>query len=317
MWSRNLRKADCSKEKANRELWLDMAKCFCIVLIVLSHTTIRIPIVTFLGGMFFIPLFFVAAGYTYRNKGAGYRTFAAEKAKRLLVPYFVCNVLLVGYFTVMSGLSKPALLGIFYSRSMLMAPGCEWNMGLMNCLNSPTWFLTCLFLVYYIYYVIDCRCRDAKKRRIVVFIAMAVGILLNKFSSILLPWSIENALFFLGFVEAGRILREGGLAWLRKNQWIYANFLIGFVIISYLNVTAGHVVNISINQYGRSMMGYFLIGTAGSLLCMKAAELTERYLKILVRPLAFVGRHTLPIMCWHLLAIEVIKKIWHILVLYI
>ena len=110
---------------------------------------------------------------------------------------------------------------------------------------------------------------------------------------------------------------EGSLTWLRKNEWIYANFLIGFVIISYLNVTGGDVVNVSINQYGHSMIGYFLVGTAGSLLCMKAAELTEKYLKILVKPLAFVGRHTLPIMCWHLLAIEVIKKIWHVLVLYI
>ena len=77
------------------------------------------------------------------------------------------------------------------------------------------------------------------------------------------------------------------------------------------------MVNVSINQYGRSMIGYFLIGTAGSLLCMKAAELTEKYLKVLVRPLAFVGRHTMEIMCWHLLAIEVIKKVWHVLVLYI
>ena len=316
MWNLNLRKAN-SGGKVNREAWLDIAKCFCIVMIVISHTNIRIPVVTFLAGMFFIPLFFVSAGYTYRNKGEDFQTFVVDKAKRLLIPYVICNVLLVGYFTVTGGFSKTALLGMFYSRSMLMAPGSVWNMGLMNCLNAPTWFLTCLFLVYCIYYVIDCRFSDAMKRRKVILVAMAAGIVLEKVSPVLFPWGLENALFFLGFVEAGRILKEGGLTWLRKNEWIYANFLIGFVIISYLNVTGGNVVNVSINQYGRSMIGYFLVGTAGSLLCMKAAELTEKYLKILVKPLAFVGRHTLPIMCWHLLAIEVVKKIWHVLVLYI
>ena len=154
-------------------------------------------------------------------------------------------------------------------------------------------------------------------RRKLILAAMAAGILLAKVSPVLLPWGLENALFFLGFMEAGCILKEGGLIWLRKNEWIYANFLIGFVIISYLNVTGGNVVNVSINQYGHSMIGYFLTGTAGSFLCMKAAELTEKYLKVLVKPLAFVGRHTLPIMCWHLLAIEVIKKVWHVVVLYI
>ena len=316
MWNLNLPKAN-SGGKQKREAWLDIAKCFCIVMIVISHTNIRIPVVTFLAGMFFIPLFFVSAGYTYRNKGEIFKTFVLDKAKRLLIPYVICNVLLVGYFTVMGGFSKPSVLGIFYSRSMLMAPGSEWNMGLMNCLNAPTWFLTCLFLVYCIYYVIDCKCADASKRRNVILFSMAIGIILVEYSPALLPWGLENALFFLGFVEAGRILKEGGLTWLRKNEWIYANFLIGFVIISYLNVTGGNVVNVSINQYGHSMIGYFLTGTAGSFLCMKAAELTEKYLKVLVKPLAFVGRHTLPIMCWHLLAIEVIKKVWHILVLYI
>ena len=236
MWNLNLPKAN-SGGKVNREAWLDIAKCFCIVMIVISHTNIRIPVVTFLAGMFFIPLFFVSAGYTYRNKGEDFQTFVFDKAKRLLIPYVICNVLLVGYFTVTGGFSKPALLGMFYSRSMLMAPGSVWNMGLMNCLNAPTWFLTCLFLVYCIYYVIDCKCDDASKRRKLVLVAMVVGILLANVSPVLLPWGLENALFFLGFVEAGRILKEGGLSWLRKNEWIYANFLIGFIIISYLNVT--------------------------------------------------------------------------------
>ena len=314
MWKRNLQDANSDLNKKNqRELWLDVAKCFCIVLVVISHTTIKIPVVTFLGGMFFLTLFFVAAGYTYRNKGVGFKTFALDKGKRLLVPYFVCNILLVGYFTIQGGLSKPAVLGIFYSRSMLMAPGSVWNMGLMNCLNSPTWFLTCLFLVYCIYHVIDCKFQNAMNRRKVILGCMVLGMILGKVSPVLLPWSLENALFFLGFVEAGRILKEGGLDWLRKNEWIYANFLIGFVIISYLNVTGNHTVNVSINQFGRSMVGYFLTGTAGSLLCMKAAELLEKHLKVLAKPLAFVGRHTLPIMCWHLFAIEVIKKLIAIL----
>ena len=197
-------------KKAHREAWLDIAKSFCIVMIVISHTSIRIPVVTFLAGMFFIPLFFVSAGYTYRNKGESFKNFALDKAKRLLIPYFICNILLVSYFTVTGGFSKPALLGIFYSRSMLMAPGSVWNMGLMNCLNAPTWFLTCIFLAYCIYHVIDCKCEDASKRRKLILVAMAAGILLAKVSLVLLPWGLENALFFLGFMEAGRILKEGG-----------------------------------------------------------------------------------------------------------
>ncbi|MBQ8857641.1 MAG: acyltransferase family protein, partial [Lachnospiraceae bacterium] len=295
MWSKNL------SSKSNREVWLDIAKFFGIALVVLNHMNISIPLVTFFGGMFYMPVFFVASGYTYRNKGENFNTFAIGKAKRLLVPYAVCNVFLFLFFTVLNGkFSKPSFLGMFYSRSMMMRATSEWNMALMSNLNAPTWFLTCIFLCLCIYFLIDRKFTDARKRRLAVIAAMAVGVVLRKVSPVLLPWSIENALFFTGMIEAGRFLKEEGLAWLRKNEWIYVNILILFVALSYIQGT----VNVSISEYGRSMVLYFFTGTLGSILCMKAAELTEKYLKVLAKPLAFVGRHTLPILCWHLFVIE-------------
>lgn len=299
-----------SAKNKNRELWLDIAKAYGILLVVMNHMDLHVPLVTFFGGMFYMPLFFVAAGYTYRNKGEGFWDFVKNKAKRLLIPYLICNVFLVAFYIARTGsLSKPALLGIFYSRNMLMAPKSSWNMALMPALNAPTWFLTCLFLCLCLYFFIDCKFSQTRQRRKVILILMAVGVLLRTLFPVLLPWSLENALFFLGLLEAGRFLKETGLSWLRKNEWIYVNFLVAFVTLSYLQGS----VNVSISQYGRSMILYFFTGTLGSILCMKAAELTEKYLKILAKPLAFVGRHTLTILCWHLLAIEVIKKIADVL----
>ena len=305
MWKDCFKKSS-EKNNQQRELWLDIAKFFGIALVVLNHMEIEIPLVTFFGGMFYMPLFFVAAGYTYRKKEESFGKFAVGKAKRLLLPYFACNVVLAALFTVLNGgFSKASLLGIFYSRSMLMAADSSWNMALMPNLNAPTWFLTCLFVCLCLYRAIDAKFLDVKKRRIVVAAAVLLGVLIRTVSPVLMPWSIENALYFLGLVELGRFLKEGGLDWLRKHEWIYANFLIGFVTFAYLNGS----VNVSISQYGHSMILYFFVGAVGSLLCMKAAELTEKYVKFLAKPLAFVGRHTLPILCWHLLVIEVVKKV--------
>lgn len=293
-------------KKEHRKAWLDIAKAYGVGLVVLSHTEINIPLVGYFGGMFMIPVFFVAAGYTYRDKGEDFTVFIKGKAKRLLIPYFVTNVLLTAFFAVLNrSVSKASLLGIFYSRSMLMRADSPWNMALMTSLNSPTWFLTCLFLSLCFYRLIDRKFPDARKRRIAVIIAMTFGIFLRNVSPVLLPWAPENALLFLGLLELGRTLKKGGRSWLRKNQWIYANFLLGFVTFAYLN----GAVNVSIGEYGHSMLLFVLIGALGSLLCMKAAELTEKYLRFLVRPLAFVGRHTLEILCWHLFAIEILKKI--------
>lgn len=304
MWKNTLAK------KKDREAWLDIAKAFGIGLVVFSHTDLNIPLVGYFGGMFMIPVFFVAAGYTYRDKGEKFPVYAMEKAKRLLLPYCVTNVLLTALFAVLNGsISKASVLGIFYSRSMLMCADSPWNMALMSSLNSPTWFLTCLFLSLCIYRLADRKFPESKKRRSILLCAMALGILLRYASPVLLPWALDNALFFLGMIELGRFLKEKGLSWLHENQWIYANFLIGFVTLAYLN----GAVNVSISEYGNSMLLFFLTGALGSILCMKAAKLTESYLKLFVRPLAFVGRHTLEILCWHLFAMEILKKIVSIL----
>ena len=304
MWNNGLAKSK------NREIWLDIAKFFGILLVVLNHMEIQIPLVTFFGGMFYMPVFFVAAGYTYRDKGESLKAYVLATAKRLLLPYAICYVILFAFFTLRSGvISKPALLGIFYSRNMLMVADSTWNMALMPNLNAPTWFLTCFFLCLCVYFLIDRKVKDTKKRRVAILIAMAAGILARYVSPVLLPWSIDNALYFLGLVELGRFLKEEGLSWLRKNEWIYANFLMVFLTLSYINGS----VNVSISQYGKSMILYFFAGALGSLLCMKAAELTEKYLKVLAKPLGFIGRHTMPILCWHLFVIEIVKTIWNML----
>lgn len=116
---------------------------------------------------------------------------------------------------------------------------------------------------------------------------------------------MENALYFLPLLELGRFLKEKGAAWLDKNQWISANFLMAFLLFSYINGT----VNVSISQYGRSMLLYLPVAALGSLLAMEAAKLTENYAKITTKALAFIGRHTLAILCWHLFAIEIIKTV--------
>ena len=257
MWNSGLEKTK------TREAWLDIAKCFGITLVVLNHLDLKIPIVTFFGGMFYMPLFFVAAGYTFRSKGESLINYALGKAKRLLLPYAVCNIFLFVFFAWRTGeISKPALLGMFYSRSMLMAAESSWNMALMPNLNAPTWFLTCIFLCLCLYFLLDHKFQDTKKRRIAVACCMAAGILLKYVSPVLLPWSLENVLYFLGLLELGRFLKEEGMEFLSKNEWIYTNFLLAFVVLSYINGS----VNVSISQYGRSMVIYFVVGALGSIL---------------------------------------------------
>lgn len=295
---------------AKRYQWLDVMKAFGIFLVIINHIEgLHIPLLSFFGGMVYMPLFFMAAGYTYRRKEESYGKFLLGKAKRLLVPYLACNLLLFAFFTLKSGtFSKPAFLGIFYSRTMLTPADSSWNMALMPYLNAPTWFLTCMFLCYAFYELLERKCADEKTRRIAVAAAAGLGMVLHDVSPVLLPWNLENALYFLVLLELGRYLKEKGAAWLDKNEWIYANFLMAFLLLAYWNGT----VNVSVSSYGRSMLLYLLAAALGSMLMMEAAKLTERCAGMIAKALAWVGRHTLPILCWHLFAIEILRTALHL-----
>ena len=52
----------------NRKTYVDFAKCIAILFVLMNHIGLTIPYVSNFGGMFYVPIFFVLAGYTYHTK---------------------------------------------------------------------------------------------------------------------------------------------------------------------------------------------------------------------------------------------------------
>ena len=137
--------------------WLDFGKAAGILVVLLVHAECSLGPVSFYGGMFYMPVFFVAAGYTYRIKEESFGAFVRKKAVRLLGPYAGTSAFLWLFFWIKDSLlagnpadiKLPALFGILYSRNQMFAaahPG--ENPVLMTLLNAPLWFLTAMFLTY-------------------------------------------------------------------------------------------------------------------------------------------------------------------------
>ena len=59
-------------------------------------------------------------------------------------------------------------------------------------------------------------------------------------------------------------------------------------------------VNMSVADYGRSMLLYLPVGGLGSLLVMELSLFLEKHTGLLAKACGFLGRHTLPVLCLHL-----------------
>lgn len=295
---------------AGRLDWLDFGKAMGILMVLIVHAECRLGPVTYYGGMFYMPVFFVAAGYTYRCRAEEtYGSFLRKKARRLLLPYFGTSAFLWLFFwlkdSVLGGallnLKLRSLFGIFYSRNQMYAP---WHDGqnpvLMDLLNAPLWFLTAMFLVYAYYELLS---RTGKK-----YLLLAAGLLLSivwhRSTELLLPWSLDAVPYFTCFLAVGEEMRRrDGISFLLKKWYWNVPALLLFLGLSRVNGS----VNLSLGSYGNSMLIYLPVGSLGSVLVLEAGAALEKTVRPLTRCMGWIGQETLTILCFHMFLFMFIK----------
>lgn len=293
-----------------RIAWLDAVKAIGILVVLLVHTGRSFGAVSFYGGMFYMPVFFITAGMTFSYQPEqAFGDFLKKKAKRLLVPYFAYNLFLLAFFWLRGQADLHAALGILYSRNCLMSADSATNVYFMQILNAPTWFLTCMFVSYGLFWILmRVAGGDSRKAFVGNGVYLLIAIALHYLSPALLPWSIDCAFYAVSFLVLGKLAAvQDWVGKLLRKPWYLLLLAVAFVLTARLNGS----VNMSVGDYGRSMALYLFVGTAGSLLVMAlcSALYRTKHTAWLQKPLDFIGRHTLPILCLHLFVYSVIGTV--------
>lgn len=302
-----------------RIAFIDIAKAMGIFIVLINHAELNLGVITFLGGMFYMPVFFVLSGYTCKeDKKEKVSDFIRNKAKRLLSPYVFFQLLIAGLFTLKNLYEKQSFIkalqpiwGAIYARKALypnpkdvLVPVPESNVYLLT-LNAPLWFFTALFLSLVLYKSILCLAKGNQKKEIsYLSITILAGIVLKYFCPILLPWSLDTALISVAYLYAGRMLqRKGRFELLYKNPFGILLVIVCFVVTSFLNGS----VNMSIRDFGRSVLLYIIVGSAATISVMLLSKFIEEKTVILSNILAWIGRHTIGILGLHLLVFAVVE----------
>ncbi len=300
--------------KKKREGWLDAVKTIAIFIVLLNHAQVGIPGVNFWGGMFYVPVFFVLAGFTYRTKEISYREFIKEKAKRLLLPYLAANLFYLLFFAckewVVDGgfhtVGMQSVIGILYARNQLYLSARtmpEKNVFFLHLQNAPTWFLPALFVSLAVF---DGLMRlfkeDLKRTGLVISIGLFLQFFYHYISPVLLPWSIDAIPFFAALLEVGYSIKKTDILHRvcedKKELLLSLAMTAAFIPSAMWNGSA----NLSIGEYGKSMIVALYNAIMASylimLLCFSLEHKGKRTLlpQFLISP----GPYTLTILCYHL-----------------
>ena len=262
---------------AERVHWLDVAKGFGIILVVIGHIYKNEIVYNWIYS-FHMPLFFFIAGYLYKKKNI--IDDIKHRLQTILVPYFDFGVLVLLYWIVFERYFRDSILSIPKAILGLL-------LGIYSFLdfNVHLWFLPCFFVTVILYNIL----RNSIGKR-VTYIASAflsmVGVVLNLpvIDKGTLPFCADLVLIYIGFYALGNFFKEKNIFGIISTRSLL--LLIG---------TGELMANFFLTYlYGYKGIYWFVFGMVGVVgICLISIAIREN------RILEFYGRSSLIILCIH------------------
>lgn len=312
-WVLNMEMVNVGRSR-ERKASLDIAKAVGVFIVLINHAELAIGKGSYYLGAFYMPLFFIIAGMTYRYRPEGsYLEFVKKKARRLLVPYVLYNAFLfcfsvLKHYLLEGNVTRELffpLLGCLYSRNFLFADELGGNVFFLTILNSPLWFLTALFLTLALYDAVSRLTKHKKKWMLgAMLLCLAFSAAFRLFLPILLPWSADTVFLCMVFVFVGELITEYEIM---EKLYVKSYWLLLFLAVFIAVVNINGSGNMSVRDYGKSEFLYLFGGCCGTVLCIFVSEMLARYFKLSGAVLKAVGSHTIILLGMHMFCFTVFQ----------
>ncbi len=271
------------REKKRIE-WIDVAKGYGIILVVLGHCFNKGTILHNWIFSFHMPLFFLLSGYCFRlEKYTTVRELLKDKFSSLLVPYI--KFWGIGF---LFSLLIPAWRSELSLKGILIDIYC----GYPSSVNlTSTWFLVALFMSELVFYIIE-RIADWFDCRYITYICIGIsgiaGYMVSVVKSIFydtegqgasavflpgnrLPLTLDTCMTALVFLAIGYWIKKygGKLLEIKHRFWI---FICLFIINAVVALRFNSRVNMHGCTYGNGLF-FYSAALAGSIATIYFAKL--------------------------------------------
>ena len=298
-------------ERGGRLDYVDIAKGFMILAVVLSHAWFADSDILGQYLPFSMPVFFFLSGYTYKP-GRGYGRNLWKRVLGLLVPYFLFSSVWNFFLPVYSGLVRQISPFAFVPTKASLWIAVLKADALNMSMCTPMWFLVALFTASILFFLVADKTRDSllwTAVSAVVLLCATLGIELLKRAKGIdpmvngsLPWFVDLAPY-----DAALMLLGAWCGTKRVFEKLNAkNIVIGLVLLAAseaLNQLFWGSARTSVVQYieGGAWYGVltaFVIAVAGCIGTLCVARLLQN-VPVLRQVFSWLGRNSLWILCIH------------------
>lgn len=237
-----------------RITWVDNLKWLWMILILVWHSMFPSwNLLFWYVFSFHVALFFFLSWYLFNDeKHKLFLPFLVDKAKRLLIPYFLFNLIFYIFILIIKT-EKHSFLSIL--KWTLYWSWLRWNEEIF-LLNVSTWFLIALFFTSIFYFILNKLIKN-KLIRLIFLIILSVLVHYESiyFREIRLPFSIEPALMATFFYWFGHIYKEK-ISYVVEKIRFKDVFILPVLI--FLNIYFISGTNFSTNEYWDNYLDFIL-----------------------------------------------------------
>lgn len=309
-----------------RKDYLDIAKGIAMVWIISVHAD-GAPYTGTVGYVLLIPLFFLTAGFLWKDKDEPWLTQLKKRARPLLKPYFGYNAaLMVLYFLdwipyIFSQTRETAkqlvkhIFGVVYSEGVILFSDTTPSLHFFTVYNYPLWFLTAMVTASGAFLaLLFLRRKFGFPLWSMVVPCILITTALNHLP-VRLPWNFNNCFLAAALMAAGYEIRQTDIL---ERKWKRP----GLEAICYV-LAAGAVLVIGIwNQAMTTSMLmsaygphgdwgpaiYFVGGVIGPCVMLRLCRFLEG--TGIAKIFMVMGQNTIPILALHRSIITYYNRLW-------
>ncbi len=311
---------------AKRKDYLDIAKGISMLWIISVHAD-GAPYTGTVGYVVLIPLFFLTAGFLWKDRDEPYRLQLRKRAKPLLRSYFGWNaVLFVPYLIDQIPYVIPQtratarqvlkhLFGIVYSEGVILFSDHTPSLHYFTSYNYPLWFLTAMVTASSTFLLLLLlRRKLGWQLKYLILPCLLITVLLNHLP-LRLPWNANNCFLAAALMAAGYGLNQSGILerqWKRKWLERICYGLAAAVVAAIGIWNKAMTTSMLMSAYGPhgdwGVPIYFAGGVLGVTVVLRLCRLLEG--RRISQMFIALGQNTIPVLALHRSFITYYNRVW-------
>lgn len=286
-----------------RVRYIDIFRSVGIICMIMGHTSMCPPVFARWFTCFYMPMYFWISGYFFHCESIG--GFVKRKAKTLLVPYYVVGFFSLIIFYVFEAVPQGIEMRNYIEAFLINS----WSDYFP--ISGALWFLVALFWAEIFFMILK-----KSNSEIILLIGSVIfgiiGTMMQRYTSIRLPWNMDSAFVGETFIYIGYLCKKfkdnKALKKIFNLPWylIILLFVINFFTASFNNLSMWK------NFYNNIPLFWFN-AMLGVVICFNTAKGIDSCrvtgMQVLAGVLNYIGRYSIIYLCMNKLVLYVEKKI--------